>query len=144
LVSQNLPSTSSIQYNNTIISDGSYLRNVLNTDEPGLPTISQGFLQQSAPNHVDIDDMIEKNTLNTEQARAFCMISEHSLDCRNEQLQMYLGGAGGTGKSRIINVLREFFICQGQKLRFRVVSYTGVAAKIIDGITIHSALALNQ
>jgi len=57
---------------------------------------------------------------------------------------MYLGGAGGTGKSRIINVLRNFFISRGQDRRFRLVSFTGVATKIINGMTIHSALGLNQ
>lgn len=57
---------------------------------------------------------------------------------------MYLGGAGGTGKSRVINALREFFIRQGQERRFLLTSYTGVAAKNISGMTVHSALGLNQ
>lgn len=47
------------------------------------------------------------------------MISEHSLQQNNEQLWMYLvGGPGGTSKSSIINVLRKFFIHQGQESRF--------------------------
>jgi len=140
----NDPSASSVHHNNNIISDGSHLRNALNTHESYLPIINQDIHLRSKSNQVDISDMIEKNTLNTEQARAFRLISEHSLDKHNEQLCMYLGGAGGTGKSRIINVLREFFVCQRQAQRFCIVSYTGVAAKIIDGMTIHSALRLNQ
>ncbi|KDR77060.1 hypothetical protein GALMADRAFT_66760, partial [Galerina marginata CBS 339.88] len=57
---------------------------------------------------------------------------------------MYIGGAGGTGKSRVIDALREFFIRRGQDRRFRLASYTGVAAKNISGMTVHSALSLNQ
>ena len=61
-----------------------------------------------------------------------------------EPLKMYIGGAGGTGKSRVINALLEFFIRRGQERRFRVASYTNVAAKTISGMTVHSALSLNQ
>jgi PIF1-like helicase len=57
---------------------------------------------------------------------------------------MYLGGAGGTGKSRVINALKEFFIRRGQSRRFRLASYTGVAAKNISGMTVHAALSINQ
>jgi len=136
--------TSDLQYNNSIISDGSHLRNALQAHQPALPIINQEFPLQSTSDQVDINDLIEKNSLNTEQARAFRLIAEHSLDRRNEQLRMYLGGAGGTGKSRIISVLREFFVSQRQEQRFQIVSYTGIAAKIINGMTIHSALGLNQ
>src|SRR6266545_2009149 len=137
IVSPNEPSTSDLQYNNSIISDGSHLRYALQAHQPALPIINQEFPLQSTSDQVDINDLIEKNSLNTEQARAFRLIAEHSLDRRNEQLRMYLGGAGGTGKSRIISVLREFFVSQRQEQRFQIVSYTGIAAKIINGMTIH-------
>ncbi|KAF8181769.1 hypothetical protein BJ912DRAFT_800694, partial [Pholiota molesta] len=84
--------------------------------------------------------------LNTEQARAFRIICEHSLNKNKdkEPLRMYLGGAGGTGKSRVINALKEFFVRRGQIRRFRLASYTGVAARNISGMTVHAALSLNQ
>ncbi|KAF8204730.1 hypothetical protein BJ912DRAFT_825534, partial [Pholiota molesta] len=94
--------------------------------------------------HVDINAMIEEFTLNMEQARAFRIICEHSLGRNNEPLRLYLGGAGGTGKSRVIQALKEFFTRRGQKRRFRLASYTGVAARNISGMTVHSALCLNQ
>ncbi|PPQ86519.1 hypothetical protein CVT26_008820 [Gymnopilus dilepis] len=88
--------------------------------------------------------MIQEFTLNTEQARAFRLVAEHSLDRRNEPLKMYLGGPGGTGKSRVINALKEFFSRKGQSRRFRLASFAGIAAKNISGMTVHSALLLNQ
>jgi len=57
---------------------------------------------------------------------------------------MYLGGPGGTGKSRVINALKTFFDRRNQSRRFRLSSYTGVAAKNISGMTLHAALCLNQ
>ena len=104
-----------VHSSSSIISDGSQLRNALNTNGPPLPTLSQGLPPQTIEYEVDIDSMIDKYSLNTEQVWAFSMISEHSLDQKNEQLRMYLGGAGGTGKSCVINALREFFICRGQE-----------------------------
>ena len=57
---------------------------------------------------------------------------------------MYLGGAGGTGKSRVITAVKEFFQRRQQDRHFRLSSYTGVAAKNISGMTLHAALSLNQ
>jgi len=57
---------------------------------------------------------------------------------------MFIGGPGGTGKSRVLDALREFFKEQGQAHRFRLASFTGVAAKNIKGLTLHSALSLNK
>ncbi|KAJ7204133.1 hypothetical protein GGX14DRAFT_369107, partial [Mycena pura] len=44
----------------------------------------------------------------------------------------------GTGKSRVIDALRNFFQLRGQSHRFRLAAYTGVAA----GMTPHAALCL--
>ena len=144
-VISDISSTNTVHNNiNTVITDGSQLRDALNAEKSLLPTYSQGLPPEIIEHQVSIDTIIEEFTLNTEQARAFRIISEHSLNKNNEQLKMYLGGAGGTGKSRVINALREFFIRCGQKRRFRLASYTGVAAKNISGMTIHSALGLNQ
>jgi hypothetical protein len=57
---------------------------------------------------------------------------------------MYLGGQGGTGKSRVIDALRDFFVDMGQSRRFRLLSYTGVAARNISGMTLHAALMLGD
>ena len=61
-----------------------------------------------------------------------------------EALRVYLGGPRGTGKSRVISALKEFFDQRNQSRRFRLSSYTGVAAKNIAGMTLHATLSLNQ
>ncbi|KAL1689112.1 hypothetical protein GGG16DRAFT_23245, partial [Schizophyllum commune] len=82
--------------------------------------------------------------LNVEQARAFRIIASRSLDTHEEPLRMFLGGPGGTGKSRVIHALRDFFVRKGQARRLRLTAFTGVAAKNIDGMTLHAALCLSQ
>ena len=49
-------------------------------------------------------------TLNNEQCRAFHIIAEHSRLSNPEPLRMFIGGPAGTGKSRVINALKDFFL----------------------------------
>ncbi|KAJ7614526.1 hypothetical protein FB45DRAFT_680019, partial [Roridomyces roridus] len=87
---------------------------------------------------------IEKWTLNKEQAQAFRIIAAHSLQSRPEQLRMLLSGPGGTGKSRVIDALKDFFALRGQSHRLRLAAYTGVAARNIHGMTLHASLCINS
>jgi len=57
---------------------------------------------------------------------------------------MYLGGPGGTGKSRVIHALTDFFKRKNQSRRLRLAAFTGVAAKNIGGTTLHTALAMSS
>ena len=98
----------------------------------------------STSKHVNLDDHANAWTLNPEQKRAFRMIAEHSQNPLAAPLQMYLGGAGGTGKSRVIRALTAYFETTNQSRHLRLASYTGIAALNIQGVTLHSALALNQ
>ncbi|KAJ8582752.1 hypothetical protein M405DRAFT_690375, partial [Rhizopogon salebrosus TDB-379] len=82
--------------------------------------------------------------LNEEQSLGFRIITEHSQLHHAEQLKMFLGGAAGTGKSRVINALKDFFTRRNQARRFRLASYMGVAARNISGVTLHASLLLNQ
>jgi ABC-type branched-subunit amino acid transport system ATPase component len=91
-----------------------------------------------------VDEVIAEYTLNIEQARAFRIIAEHSLEDRESPLRMFLGGPGGTGKSRVINSLTDFFTRRGQSRRFRLASYTGVAPRNITGMTLHAALGIGR
>ena len=88
--------------------------------------------------------VVEKWTLNTEQKRAFVIVAEHSMIDKQEQLLMYLGGPGGTGKSRVVNALRDFFGLRKEGRRFRLAAYTGVAARNVGGATLHALLQLNE
>ena len=90
-----------------------------------------------------IADIINKWSLNTEQARAFTIVALHSTDRKSKPLRMYIGGPGGTGKSRVIHALTEWFERRKEPRRLRLTSYTGAAAKNISGTTLHTALCLN-
>lgn len=57
-------------------------------------------------------------TLNEEQTRAFNIIANHAIAEQPAPLRMYLGGVGGTGKSRVIEALQQFFIERGEAHRF--------------------------
>ncbi len=93
-----------------------------------------------------LTDIINKFTLNEEQQIAFRIVAERviSKDVHKEPIRMYLGGPGGTGKSRVIDALKDFFSSRDESRRFRLASYTGVAAKNISGMTLHSLLDLSN
>jgi len=83
-------------------------------------------------------------SLNLEQMRAFEIVARHALESKPAQLLMYLGGPGGTGKSRVVSALRDMFESRGEKRRFRLAAYTGVAARNIGGATLHALLQMNE
>ena len=97
---------------------------------------------------VGASDLIEFTakdfSLNKEQERAFRIIANHAI-CRNpEQLRMYLGGMGGTGKSQVIKALSQFFTGRNEAHRFITVAPTGSAAALLGGSTYHSMFGINE
>ncbi|KAI0750599.1 hypothetical protein BC629DRAFT_1297578, partial [Irpex lacteus] len=95
-----------------------------------------------------IDALVAKWTLNVEQEQAFRIITTHAsrshLDLHEPKLRMYLGGPGGTGKSQLIKAVKEYFETMREERRFRLASFTGIAAKNICGQTLHALLRLLQ
>ncbi|KAJ7894616.1 hypothetical protein B0H14DRAFT_2334334 [Mycena olivaceomarginata] len=79
-----------------------------------VPLIRQEIEASEPVQSVDIEAHITKWTLNEEQAHAFRIIACHSLENKPEQLRMFLAGPGGTGKSRVIHALQDFFYIRGQ------------------------------
>ena len=53
--------------------------------------------------------IIKQFTLNEKQERAFKIVAQHACLSQSDQLKMYLGGMGGTGKSQVIKALMHFF-----------------------------------
>ena len=88
--------------------------------------------------------MVLKFGLNKEQERAFQMVSNHSVSAHNDQLKMYLGGMGGTGKSRVLAALSDFFALQKEDHQFVIVAPTGSAAALLGGLTYHSMFGTND
>jgi hypothetical protein len=93
-------------------------------------------------------EIIEKTAadflLNQEQKRAFHIIANHASDACPEQLKMYLGGMGGTGKTQVIKALISMFDQRQENHRFIVLAPTGTAAALLNGSTYHSILGIRS
>ncbi|KAJ6437585.1 membrane protein [Purpureocillium lavendulum] len=89
-------------------------------------------------------------TLNKRQSIAFLVVCRQlDLMRRGEsrdvgQLCQFVGGEGGTGKSRIIEALVELFAQKGLANRLLITATSGTAAARINGITIHSACGFSK
>ncbi len=100
------------------------------------------FKSKSEAAQTFIEDTVKSFRLNTEQKRAFRIVANHSVTPRCEQLKMYLGGMGGTGKSQVIKALIEFFKHRHESHRFVVLGPTGTSAALLGGSTYHSFLGI--
>ena len=108
--------------------------------------VTIGHLGTSTENgtvNVDPAAVAKKWSLNTKQCIAYYLIINQSLQTKPEPLSLIITGAAGTGKSRIIHAAHDFLSQKNQSYRFRLASFTGIAAQNIDGLTLHSALALS-
>ncbi|EEU34872.1 uncharacterized protein NECHADRAFT_102243 [Fusarium vanettenii 77-13-4] len=89
-------------------------------------------------------------TLNKRQTIAFLIICRQldSIQCSGRddvgQLCEFVGGEGGTGKSRVIEALVELFASKGISNRLLITATSGTAAAQINGITIHSACGFTK
>jgi hypothetical protein len=88
-------------------------------------------------------------TLNRKQGIALRLLCRQlDLVRRDEsgtpQLCQFVGGEGGTGKSRVIATIAELFASKGISHRLLVTATSGTAAANIDGITIHSACGFSK
>ncbi|KAF5347665.1 hypothetical protein D9758_014859 [Tetrapyrgos nigripes] len=81
---------------------------------------------------------------NPEQNRAFRIIANHTASPCPEQLKMYIGGMGGTGKSTVLRALRKFFAERNESHRMLVVAPTGSAAALLAGSTYHYMFGINS
>ena len=97
------------------------------------------------------DEYLEKiNSLNTEQRRIFDDIVERLMDVAEpEPFYLYIGGEAGTGKSYLLRLLKEaanriprFSGQELDKPLSLTMAPTGVAAYLIQGMTIESALGM--
>ncbi|KAJ3537287.1 hypothetical protein NM688_g6714 [Phlebia brevispora] len=121
------------------------LREALQTQMPLAAELGSSISQRPCARDCSIESVLSEWTLNTEQSLAFRIIASHveHNSCPEKPLRMFLGGPGGTGKSRVIDALRSFFERRGEARRFRLASYTGVAARHISGMTLHAALGIS-
>jgi hypothetical protein len=89
-----------------------------------------------------IDATVKDFNLNKEQEKAFRIVVNYSVASASEQLKMYLGGMGGTGKSQVIKALVHFFNIRNESHCFIVLGSTGTSAALLNGSTYHSFLGI--
>lgn len=87
-----------------------------------------------------INEMVKYFNLNKDQERAFHIVANHAVTSASEQLKMYLGGMGGTGKLQVIKVPIHFFNIRNESHCFVVLGPTGSSAALLNGSTYHSFL----
>ena len=75
--------------------------------------------------------------LQGKELQAYCTIQQHFNNNIAEPLHMIISGTAGTGKSFLINCLKDLL-----KDKVRVAAPTGVAAFNVQGCTLHSLLQL--
>jgi putative protein kinase ArgK-like GTPase of G3E family len=84
------------------------------------------------------DGSVRRMRLNAEQLDA-----DHKLQHAGQRkLLTFLSGQGGTGKSTLIRLLTAYWRSQG--LRVLLTASSGKAARLIGGLTVHSAFKLHQ
>ena len=95
---------------------------------------------------VDVQDMI--NRLNEDQLRVFTKVkatieAQVSTDATDgaELFRLFVSGCGGTGKSFLIQTVRAWVQATTGK-DVVVAAPTGIAARNVNGLTIHGILAL--
>jgi hypothetical protein len=90
----------------------------------------------------------EKLTLNKRQAIAFRLIYRQMDRLRRDEVEtsqfcLFVGGEGGTGKSRVVQAITDLFTVKGMSERLLVTATSGAAAAQINGVTIHAACQLS-
>lgn len=84
-----------------------------------------------------------KLTGNGEQMKALRIVADH-LKGSFDQLKMYIGGLGGTGKSWVIKSIEKLFQRLNRRDELLLSAPTGIAAILIGGHTIHSLTLLPE
>ena len=95
-------------------------------------------------NEEHTETTIKEFELNDAQERAFRIVANHATLATTNQLKMYLGGMGGTGKLRVIKALVSFFKMRNEGHKILILAPTGSAAALLTGYTYHSALGIND
>jgi len=92
------------------------------------------------------DSVVEELSLNEKQRRPLMLIakkfSKETTEVTGKQILSYLGGEGGTGKSRVIHGVKLLVEKMGRRDLLQLAGASGSAADNINGSTAHSCLGL--
>jgi len=124
-------------------------RTALRSELPPKPAVLQMAVEQSNEN------VATQFSLNHKQRKAFMLVANTlsaeidnvALPADNKtiihQLRMYVGGPGGSGKTRIVDALKYLFNQRGKLSWLQCSAPTGTAAKSIKGRTFYSLLGID-
>ncbi len=95
-----------------------------------------------------VQNVAAEFNLNKKQKQAFELIATNVIKILNcldvNQRLVYLGGAGGTGKSQVIKAIRHLHEILKVSYSIKISAYTGTAAAEINGHTISSLLHISR
>ena len=118
------------------------------TTVPHVASLAARVGQNPSPSHIS-DVITEVLPLNAKQKRTVSMIFYHALRHqgkpaveKDDQFLLYVGGEGGTGKSRVIEAVRLGMKLLEREKEVLVIAPTGNAAKNVQGSTIHTGLGV--
>lgn len=115
---------------------------VISTAALSLSQSSEDARVEAEPMVADIIDPVDTSLLKEDQLRAFEIVKRHLtqklLGRQPDQLLMQILGEGGTGKSMAIRCITELFTHRNSQRMLVKGAYTGIAASLIDGSTLHS------
>jgi len=107
-----------------------------------LSYLTKSFIDKTSGYTGLLSDIVNQFSLNAEQEQAFSIVTNHALSKSSDQLKMYMGGMGGTGKSQVIHALTKCFAEIRKVSEFLVLAPTGTSAANVDGQMYHSALGI--
>ena len=88
-------------------------------------------------------EFVDTASFSKSQRKVYDILYRHAFGNNfGHQLLMIVIGTAGTGKSFLINAIRQLFSSHDCSHRLRVTAPTGIAASSIQGCTIHSLLSL--
>ena len=98
-------------------------------------------LTSDAIDKTQTDSGFNIDNINDDQRRAYDIVDWHLKETidgkRPPQLLMMIPGEGGVGKSKVIQIMMENFQKDGLREWWVKGAYTGIAASLIDGKTLH-------
>lgn len=106
-----------------------------------------GDVVMEAFNELDAaEEAVNKDALKEDQRRAYEIVEDHlRKTLRGEevdQLLLQVQGEPGTGKSKVINTITSLFRLKRHSVALARSAYTGIAASVVEGRTLHSLLML--
>ncbi|KAE9382558.1 hypothetical protein BT96DRAFT_845349, partial [Gymnopus androsaceus JB14] len=96
-------------------------------------------------------DIAEEFSLNEKQLQAFHIIASTLINQQilkiaepaQDPLRMLMTGPGGTGKTHVVHAVKKVMNHYGIDHGLRTMAFTGTAASLIDGTTIHKGLGIS-